>query len=117
MNTNMKTIDATNKKIGRIASEAAMILMGKDSPLYVKNKLITDGVHIINASKADISDKKKDEKEYKWFTGYPSGLKTRTLDEMLVKRGVSEVFRKAIMGMLPKNRLRAEMIKKLKISE
>ena len=94
-----------------------MILMGKDSPSYAPNKLTTEGVHIINASKADISEKKKDEKEYKWFTGYPSGLKSRTLDEMLVKRGVSEVFRKAIMGMLPKNRLRAEMIKKLKISE
>ena len=113
----MKTIDATNKKIGRVASEAAKILMGKDTPAYESNKIVSEGVHIINASKADISEKKKGEKEYQWFTGYPSGLKSRTLDEMLVKRGVSEVFRKAIMGMLPKNRLRAEMIKKLKISE
>ncbi len=113
----MKTIDATNKKIGRIAQEAATILMGKDSPLYVTNKVITEGVHIINASKADISEKKKDQKEYKWFTGYPSGLKSRTMDEVITKRGVSEVYRKAIMGMLPKNRLRAEMIKKLKITE
>ncbi len=113
----MKTIDATNKKIGRVAQEAATILMGKDSPMYETNKIITEGVHIINASKADISEKKKLEKEYKWFTGYPSGLKTRTLDQMLAKRGVEEVYRKAIMGMLPKNRLRAEMIKKLKISE
>lgn len=113
----MKTIDATNKKIGRIAQEAAMILMGKDSPMYEPNKIVSEGVHIINASKADISDKKKGEKEYKWFTGYPSGLKTRTLDQMIEKRGVEEVYRKAILGMLPKNRLRAEMIKKLKISE
>ena len=113
----MKTIDATNKKIGRIAQEAATILMGKDSPMYEPNKIISEGVHIINASKADISEKKKGEKEYKWFTGYPSGLKTRTLDQMIEKRGVEEVYRKAILGMLPKNRLRAEMIKKLKISE
>jgi large subunit ribosomal protein L13 len=113
----MKTIDATNKKIGRIAQEAAMILMGKDSPMYEPNKIVSEGVHIINASKADISEKKKGEKEYKWFTGYPSGLKTRTLDQMLEKRGVEEVYKKAILGMLPKNRLRAEMIKKLKISE
>ena len=113
----MKTIDATNKKIGRIAQEAAMALMGKDTPMYEPNKIVTQGVHIINASKADISEKKKDEKEYKWFTGYPSGLKSRTLDEMLVKRGVSEVFKKAVWGMLPKNKLRSEMIKKLKISE
>jgi large subunit ribosomal protein L13 len=113
----MKTIDATNKKIGRIAQEAAMILMGKDSPMYEPNKIVSEGVHIINASKADISETKKGEKEYNWFTGYPSGLKTRTLDQMIEKRGVEEVYRKAILGMLPKNRLRAEMIKKLKISE
>jgi large subunit ribosomal protein L13 len=113
----MKTIDATNKKIGRIAQEAAMILMGKDSPMYEANIVTTEGVHIINASKADISEKKKGEKEYKWFTGYPSGLKTRSMNEMLEKRGVEEIYRKAIMGMLPKNRLRAQMIKKLKISE
>lgn len=113
----MKTIDATNKKIGRIAQEAAVILMGKDSPMYEPNRIISEGVHIINASKADISEKKKGEKEYKWFTGYPSGLKTRTMDQMIAKRGVEEVYRKAILGMLPKNRLRAEMIKKLKITE
>lgn len=113
----MKTIDATNKKIGRVAQEAAVILMGKDSPMYEPNKIISEGVHIINASKADISEKKKTEKEYTWFTGYPSGLKKRSLDQMIVKRGVEEVYRKAVLGMLPKNRLRAEMIKKLKISE
>ena len=113
----MKTIDATNKRIGRIAQEAATILMGKDTPLYTPNKITTEGVHIINASKAEISEKKKKEKEYKWFTGYPSGLKTRTMEQTLAKRGIEEIYRKAIMGMLPKNRLRAEMIKKLKISE
>ncbi len=113
----MKTIDATNKKLGRIAQEAAMILMGKDSPMYEPNKVITEGVHIINASKADISEKKKGEKEYKRFTGYPSGLRIRTLDDLITKRGISEAYRLAIMGMLPKNRLRAEMIKKLKITE
>ena len=113
----MKTIDATNKKIGRVAQEAAMILMGKDSPMYEPNKVITEGVHIINASKSDISEKKKGEKEYKWFTGYPSGLKSRTMDEMIEKRGVEEIYRKAIMGMLPKNRLRAQMMKRLKISK
>lgn len=113
----MKTIDATNKKLGRVAQEAAMILMGKDSPMYEPNKITTEGVHIINASKADISEKKKGEKEYKRFTGYPSGLKIRTLDDLITKRGIAEAYRLAIMGMLPKNRLRAEMIKKLKITE
>ena len=113
----MKTIDATDKKIGRIAQEAAMILMGKDSPQYEPNKVTTEGVHIINALQASITEKKKDEKEYKRFTGYPSGLRIRTLDELIEKRGIEEVFKKAIMGMLPKNRLRAEMIKKLKITK
>lgn len=113
----MKTIDATNKKLGRIAQEAATILMGKDSPMYEPNKITTEGVHIINASKADISEKKKGEKEYSRFTGYPSGLRIRTLDDLITKRGIAEAYRHAIMGMLPKNRLRAEMIKKLKITE
>ena len=113
----MKTIDATNKKLGRIAQEAAMALMGKDSPAYESNKIVSEGVHIINASKASITEKKKLTKDYKSFSGYPSGLKIRTLDDLITKRGISEAFRKAIMGMLPKNRLRAEMIKKLKITE
>lgn len=113
----MKEIDATNKKLGRIATEAAMSLMGKDLPNYESNKVNTEGVHIINASKVDIAEKKLDQKTYKRYTGYPSGLKTRTLEEVIEKKGIKEVFEKAIFGMLPNNKLRALRMKKLKISE
>jgi large subunit ribosomal protein L13 len=113
----MKEIDATNKKLGRIATEAAMALMGKDKPEYETNKVNTEGVHIINASKVDIDPKKKDQKKYRWYTGYPGGLKERSLEELITKKGISEVFEKAIFGMLPNNKLRKLRMKKLKISE
>lgn len=113
----MKEIDATNKKIGRVASEAAMALMGKDKPSYEPNKVNTDGVHILNASKIDIDVKKMGQKKYRWFTGYPSGLRERTLEEVIAKKGIGEVFEKAVYGMLPNNKLRKPRMKKLKISE
>lgn len=113
----MKEIDATNKKLGRIATEAAMALMGKDSPNYEPNKVNTEGVHILNASKVDLDVKKMDQKKYKWYTGYPGGLKERTLEEVITKKGIAEVFEKAIYGMLPDNKLRKLRMKKLKISE
>ncbi len=113
----MKEIDAQNKKLGRIAQEAAMALMGKDKPDYEPNKVNTDGVHIINASKLDIDEKKKDQKKYRWYTGYPGGLKERTLSELIAKKGMKDVFEKAIFGMLPNNKLRALRMKKLQISE
>jgi large subunit ribosomal protein L13 len=113
----MKEIDATNKKLGRIAQEAAMALMGKDKPDYEPNKVNTDGVHILNASKVDLDVKKMGQKKYKWYTGYPSGLKERTLEEVIEKKGISEVFEKAVTGMLPNNKLRKPRLKMLKISE
>jgi large subunit ribosomal protein L13 len=113
----MKEIDATNKKLGRIAQEAAMALMGKDSPNYEPNKINTEGVHIVNASKVELDPKKLEQKKYKWYTGYPSGLKERKLSEVIEKKGLSEVFEKAIFGMLPNNKLRKPRMKKLKISE
>jgi len=113
----MKEIDATNKKLGRVAQEAAMSLMGKDKPDYEPNKLNTEGVHIINASKVNIDEKKKDQKKYRWYTGYPGGLRERTLTELIAKKGMKDVFEKAIYGMLPENKLRKLRMKKLKISE
>lgn len=113
----MKEIDATNKKLGRIAQEAAMALMGKDSPDYEPNKINTEGVHILNAAKLDIDQKKKDQKKYRWYTGYPGGLKERTLEELIAKKGIKDVYEKAIFGMLPDNKLRKPRMKKLKISE
>lgn len=112
-----KVIDAKNKSLGRVATEAAMALMGKDKAGYRPNVTPTQTVHITNASQANINEKKRGEKIYKRFTGYPSGLKTRTLDEVIVKKGYGEVFEKAIYGMLPNNKLRKIMMKNLKVTE
>jgi large subunit ribosomal protein L13 len=113
----MKEIDATNKKLGRIASEAAKSLMGKDLPGYEPNRVNTEGVHILNAKLVDIDVKKMGQKKYKWYTGYPSGLRERTLEDIIKKKGIAEVFEKAVYGMLPDNKLRKLRMKKLKISE
>lgn len=113
----MITIDATNKKLGRVASTAAKILMGKQKTVYAQNVVHGDAVTIINASKADINEKKLNEKRYERYSGYPGGLKTPSMSNVIKHRGYAEVFRLAVYGMLPNNRLRAIMMKKLTITE
>jgi len=113
----MKTIDAENKIIGRIASEAAMALMGKDKADYQPNVDPTTKVLIENASKAKISQKKLKTKIYTRYTQYPGGLRKRTLEELIEKKGYGEVFRKAVYGMLPDNKLRKLMMNNLEITE
>ena len=112
-----KIIDAEGKRIGRVASEAAKILMGKQSASYAQNKVFEVSVEIINTSKADISEKKKDEKTYSRYSGYPGGLKAPTMRKIISKKGTSEIFRMAVKGMLPKNKLAPRMIKNLTITE
>lgn len=113
----MKTIDATNKSLGRVASEAAMVLMGKDKPTYQPNSLCGTPVHISNAAQLNLTDKKKDQKEYDRFTGHPGGRKILTMQEVIEKKGYAEVLRKAVQGMIPANRLRKDILKSLTISE
>lgn len=113
----MKTIDAQNNSIGRVATEAAMSLMGKDKAGYTPNEKPTAKVKIINASKAKISQKKLDEKVYTRYTQYPGGLRKRTLRELIDKKGYQEVFKKAVYGMLPDNRLRKLRMNNLEITE
>ncbi|HVU06211.1 MAG TPA: 50S ribosomal protein L13 [Thermodesulfobacteriota bacterium] len=111
------TIDAQAKKIGRVATEAAKILMGKNTTAYAPNVIADVEVRIVNASKADISTKKKEEKVYRRYTGYPGGLIDTTMKRMIEKKGTSEVFRIAIKGMLPKNKLTPRIMKNLTITE
>jgi large subunit ribosomal protein L13 len=113
----MKTFDAENKTIGRVASEVAKALMGKDSADYQPNVVIKNKVQIKNASKAKINMKKLATKKYQWYTGYPGGLRERTLQEMIDKKGYGEIFKKAVYGMLPDNKLRSERMKKLEVIE
>ncbi|OHA16849.1 MAG: 50S ribosomal protein L13 [Candidatus Taylorbacteria bacterium RIFCSPHIGHO2_02_FULL_45_28] len=111
------TIDAQGKKIGRIASQAAVILLGKHSPAFAKNKVSIDTVEIVNASKVDLTLKKKINDIFVTYTGFRGGLKNESLGELIARRGMTEVFRRAVTRMLPNNRLRDERIKNLTIKE
>jgi large subunit ribosomal protein L13 len=110
-------IDAKDKKLGRVASEAASFLMGKKSPTYSRNRLSGVKVSIINCGKADINEKKKKDKIYVTFTGFRGGLFEESLGHLGDRKGYSEAFRIAVYRMLPSNSLRREMMKNLTVSE
>jgi large subunit ribosomal protein L13 len=109
------TLDATNKKLGRIATEIASILRGKNSPDFAPNKLSGNKVEITNASKLDLTGRL--DETYKTFSGYPGGLKHETLGHLRDRRGIKEVMMRTVRGMLPRNKLRDEMMKNLTVSE
>ena len=110
-------IDAQNKSIGRVASEAACVLIGKNKSDYAPNTVADVSVEIKNASKAKIHPKKLANKSYKRYSGYPGGLKEKSMKEMIKNKGYGELFRIAVKGMLPSNKLRNSMLKNLKITE
>ncbi len=107
-------IDAENKVLGRLATRIATILRGKDNPLFTPNYDSGNFVVVINAEKVKLTGNKIKDKEYHYHTFYPGGLKTIKVSEMLTKHP-EEVLRRAVRGMLPKNRLGRALIKKLKI--
>lgn len=110
-------IDAQGKKLGRIASEAATVLMGKNRADFVRNAIPNVKVKIVGASKIFVTNKKMEAKVYKNYSGYPGGLKERSMKKVVSDKGMKEVLRIAIRGMLPKNRLRDRMMKNLIIME
>ncbi|MCX6715544.1 MAG: uL13 family ribosomal protein [Candidatus Taylorbacteria bacterium] len=111
------TIDAQGKKIGRVASTAAARLMGKSSVSFAKNKVSTEVVEIINASKSDMTAVKKQNDKYVTFTGHRGGLNSETLGELINRRGMTEVYRRAVLRMLPSNKLQDLRMKNLIIKE
>lgn len=113
----MITIDATGKKLGRVASEAASYLMGKKTPSFSRSKLTDVKVSIVNTSKADIDEKKLNSKEYTVFTGFRGGIYNETLGQVVAKKGFKEAFERAVYGMLPKNKLTKAMMKNITITE
>lgn len=115
--TKNHVLDASGKKVGRIASAAAKLLMGKQTTRFVRNQLSGVSVEIVNAGKADISPRKMGEDLKASFSGYPSGIKTPTVGYIIEKKGARELFRRAVAGMLPKNKLQKDMLKHLKITE
>ncbi|MDQ5949177.1 MAG: large subunit ribosomal protein [Patescibacteria group bacterium] len=110
-------LDAENKRIGRIATEAAVFLMGKNDPKFARNIVPAVTVEIKNASKALIDDSKMSQKTYSRYSGYPGGLKQPTMSQVIEKKGHGELFKEAVWGMLPKNKLRSKMILNLIITE
>jgi large subunit ribosomal protein L13 len=110
------TIDALGKPLGRLATQVAVLLRGKSKPSFVPYKDVGDFVIIKNVEKIKFTGKKFDDKIYYRHTGYLGGLKQRTMKELYIK-APSEVLRKAVMGMLTKNKLRARQIKRLKFEK
>lgn len=111
------TIDAKGKKLGRVASEAAKLLMEKDTPAFEKHRKLGSHVVITNASKLSISEKRGEEVRYARASGHPGNLIQETIGDVRRKHGIGEVVRRAVKGMIPKNRLRPDMLKRLEISE
>ncbi len=108
------TVDAENRSLGRLAVEVAVLLRGKNKPDFVPYKDMGDTVVIKNVDKMRFTGNKLENKNYFHFTGYLGNMKKATLKEFLEKRGPQEVLRKAVMGMLTKNKLRARQIKRLR---
>ena len=113
----METIDATNQKLGRIATVAAALLIGKDKTDFVKNKIVGSKVKIINASKLSIHEDKRKSKTYSRYSGYPGGLTKESLESTVDRKGYAEIIKKAVSGMLPKNRLRTKFLLNLEVTE
>jgi large subunit ribosomal protein L13 len=107
-------VDAEGKTLGRLATQIADMLRGKGKPEYTPHVDTGDFVVVVNAEKIAVTGKKLDEKIYYRHSGYPGGLRQRTLREQLGRRP-TEVLRKAVKGMLPRNRLARQQINKLKI--
>lgn len=111
------TLDAENKKIGRVATEAAILLMGKNLIDFRRNTAPAVSVEIKNAKLASIDGKKMLQKTYSRYSGYPGGLRKLTMRHIVERKGYSQLFREAVSGMLPKNKLRAKMLRNLKVTE
>ena len=107
-------VDATGKTLGRLATQLADVLRGKHKPEYTPHCDVGDFVVVINADKIAVTGKKREEKLYHRYSGYPGGLRSRTFAEMLERRP-EEPLRLAVKGMLPRNRIARAQLRKLKI--
>ena len=107
-------VDAENKTLGRLATQIADVLRGKRKPTYTPHVDVGDFVIVVNAEKVAVTGDKREKKLYWRHSGYPGGIRSRTLGDLLEKRP-EEVIRKAVKGMLPRNRLGRAQLRKLKI--
>ena len=111
---NWLVVDAAGKTLGRLATQIADLLRGKGKPTYTPHVDVGDFVVVVNAEKIRVTGNKLAAKRYYRHSGYPGGLRSRTLAEMLERRP-EEVIRKAVRGMLPRNRLGRKQLTKLKV--
>ena len=107
-------LDASGKTLGRFSAQIAKILTGKNKPEYTPNADLGDFVVVVNAKEIHVTGQKKDQKRYYRHSGYPGGIKSKLLGEVL-DNSASEVIINAVKGMLPKNKLGRKMISKLKV--
>ena len=107
-------VDARDKTLGRLASALASRLRGKHRPEFTPNADLGDYIIVINANKINITGDKLNQKNYFKHSGYPGGIKSKSLDEVM-KESPEDAIRMAVKGMLPKNKLGKKMLTKLKI--
>lgn len=111
------TIDATGKRLGKVAVEAAKLLQGKNRADFSRHTVAPVHVTIVNASKLDITEKRGAETVYQSYSGYPGGRRVETLSHLGNRLGYREAVRRTVKGMLPKNKLQAILMKNLTVSE
>lgn len=109
-----RLVDADGQILGRMATHIAMMLMGKDKPVYTPHVDTGDFVIVVNAEKVKVTGRKAETKEYDYYTGYPGGHKYVSFEDMMARRP-ERVIELAVRRMLPKNRIGRQMLKKLKV--
>jgi large subunit ribosomal protein L13 len=114
MERNWYVIDASNQRLGRLASEVAILLRGKNKPTYTPHLDTGDFVIVINAEQIEVTGRKRSQKLYRRHSGRPGGMKTETF-EKLQARIPERIIEQAVKGMLPKNTLGRQLFTKLKV--
>jgi len=114
---NKYTIDAKGRVPGRVATEVAVLLMGKNRTDFARNAIPEVEVEVLNAGGLSLQAKKLKTKTYAHHSGFPGSLTQNSMQYVVDKKGAREVLRRAVYGMLPKNKLRAQMMNNLKIKE
>ena len=107
-------VDAEGQTLGRLATEIAHILRGKNKPQYTPHVDTGDFVVVVNAEKVVVTGRKAEQKVYRRHSGYPGGLKETSYEQMMERRP-TEILRRAVKGMMPKHRLARQQLRKLKI--
>ena len=115
MNPTSHTISAKGQSLGRLATRVAMLLRGKTTPDFSPERMPQVKVKITDVSMLNLPAKRLSSLTYLQYSGYPGGLRAERAEEVIVKKGHGELLRRAVAGMLPKNKLRPRMLKNLTI--